>query len=129
MNKQELLKSLASKGFSEKILKAFENVKREDFIPENLKKFSYEDNPLPIGFSQTISQPYTIAFMLNLLELNNMAVVSQVLSDINSFNIKVEEENQYFPVVICRAFPKELRRLISITGINLIREQIPGHTR
>jgi len=69
MNKTKLLSSLKSHGFSEKIITAFKKVKREDFVPEEYKKYSYDDNPLPIGQSQTISQPYTIAFMLDLLEL------------------------------------------------------------
>ncbi len=69
MNKQSLLKSLEHQGFSDKILNAFSKIKREDFIDKNLKQYTYEDEPLPIGQGQTISQPYTIAFMLNLLEL------------------------------------------------------------
>ena len=67
--KQVLLKSLKEKGFSNEILKAFEKVKREDFIPANLKNRAYEDAALPLGFGQTISQPYTIATTLSLLEL------------------------------------------------------------
>ncbi|MEK6734715.1 MAG: protein-L-isoaspartate(D-aspartate) O-methyltransferase, partial [Pseudomonadota bacterium] len=68
MNKLQLIKSLKNQGFSEKILKAFRKVKREDFVPMEFKESAYEDIPLPIGLVQTISQPYTIAFMLNLLE-------------------------------------------------------------
>jgi len=71
MNKQQLIESLKKQGFSEKILRAFEKVKREDFVPGEFKESAYEDIPLPIGLGQTISQPYTIAFMLNLLELEN----------------------------------------------------------
>lgn len=78
MNKQELLRYLKERGFSENIVRAFEKIKREDFISENLKKFAYEDNPLPIGYGQTISQPYTIAFMLDLLELDNLNKKSKI---------------------------------------------------
>lgn len=69
MNKSQLIESLRQKGFSEKIIEAFSRVKRENFIPENLKHAAYEDNALPIGKGQTISQPYTIAMMLSFLEL------------------------------------------------------------
>ncbi len=69
MKKKQLIKSLKQQRFSNKIIKAFEKIKREDFISKELKKHTYEDQPLPIGQGQTISQPYTIAFMLNLLEL------------------------------------------------------------
>jgi len=69
MNKTELLQSLKSKGFHEEIINAFSKVRREAFISENLKEYAYEDRPLSIGGEQTISQPYTIAVMLSLLEL------------------------------------------------------------
>lgn len=71
MNKQELLEILNSYGFSKKILNAFRIVKREDFISEDLKEYAYINEPLPIGEGATISQPYTIAFMLDLLELKD----------------------------------------------------------
>jgi protein-L-isoaspartate(D-aspartate) O-methyltransferase len=71
MNKHQLIESLKKQGFSEKILEAFEKVKRENFVPIEFRESAYEDIPLPIGLAQTISQPYTIAFMLNLLELEN----------------------------------------------------------
>ena len=76
--KQILIKSLNEKGFSKKILNAFSKVKREDFVPENLKSRSYEDIPLPLGFQQTISQPYTIATMLSLLELKRDLKILEV---------------------------------------------------
>ena len=69
--KQLLLQSLKEKGFSKEIISAFENVKRENFIPADLKNRAYEDIPLPIGNGQTISQPFTIATMLSLLELKS----------------------------------------------------------
>ncbi len=69
MDKSELLKKLKMHNFPEKIIKAFSDVKREDFLPEKLRNYAYEDAALPIGFEQTISQPYTIAMMLSLLEL------------------------------------------------------------
>ena len=76
--KQILIKSLDEKGFSKEILNAFSKVKREDFVPENLKSRSYEDIPLPLGFQQTISQPYTIATMLSLLELKRDLKILEV---------------------------------------------------
>lgn len=70
--KPELLVYLKQQGFSNKIINAFSKVKREDFIDKNLKQYAYENNPLSIGYGATISQPYTIAFMLNLLELDKL---------------------------------------------------------
>lgn len=76
--KNKLLDSLKQQGFEEKIVKAFEKVKREEFVPNNQKGLSYEDTPLPIGQGQTISQPSTIAFMLSLLEVENNQKILEV---------------------------------------------------
>ena len=72
MNKIQLLDELKSYSFPELIIKAFEKVKRENFVPENLREFAYLNQPLPTAKGSTISQPYTIAFMLNLLELERL---------------------------------------------------------
>ncbi len=50
------------------IIDAFRSVDRKDFVPESLSYKAYDDNPLPIGFGSTISQPFTVAFMLELLK-------------------------------------------------------------
>tara|TARA_Y100000310_G_scaffold302219_1_gene339326 strand:+ start:219 stop:815 length:597 start_codon:yes stop_codon:yes gene_type:complete len=71
MNKQQLIAHLKQQGFSQRIIQAFENVNREDFVLKQYKEHAYQDSPLPIGYGQTISQPYTIAFMLDLLELKS----------------------------------------------------------
>ena len=78
MDKQQLLESLRNQGFSDEILKAFEKVQREKFISPEIKAYAYEDNALPIGESQTISQPYTIAVMLNLLDLKHGQKVLEI---------------------------------------------------
>lgn len=49
------------------LIRSFETVDRKDFVPPEEKGAAYGDYPLPIGFGQTISQPYTVAFMLELL--------------------------------------------------------------
>lgn len=71
MNKDELLLSLKKKGFPELVISAFSAVKREDFVPEHLIGYAYEDMALPVMEGSTLSQPSTIAFMLNLLEIKD----------------------------------------------------------
>ncbi|MBI2044780.1 protein-L-isoaspartate O-methyltransferase [Candidatus Pacearchaeota archaeon] len=67
--KESLIHSLKNHGFSKEIISAFENVKREDFLQPSFHDRAYSDIALPIGQGQTISQPYTIATMLSLLDL------------------------------------------------------------
>lgn len=69
MNKEELIKKLEDDGIKEEILKAIEKIDRKDFVLEKNLDEAYEDHPLSIGYGQTISQPYTVAFMLQELEL------------------------------------------------------------
>lgn len=78
MNKQELLQSLEEKNFPKKILDAFLKVERENFVPKNIQKMAYEDTALPIGHGQTISQPYTIAVMLSLLDLRKAQKILEI---------------------------------------------------
>jgi protein-L-isoaspartate(D-aspartate) O-methyltransferase len=54
---------------SERVLGAMDSVPRHLFVPEAQREASYSDTPLPIGHSQTISQPYIVAFMTQALEV------------------------------------------------------------
>ena len=62
----------------ENVLKAMRTVPRHLFVPENIRAYSYEDEPLPIGFGQTISQPYIVALMTELLELKPNSKVLEI---------------------------------------------------
>ena len=53
----------------ERVLAALERVPRDRFVPEGERAAAYEDHPIPIGFGQTISQPYIVGFMTEALEL------------------------------------------------------------
>ena len=53
---------------TENIIEAFKEIKREDFLPEDIKHLADLNEALPIGWGQTISQPLTVAFMLELLK-------------------------------------------------------------
>jgi len=69
MRKEILAEKFRVMGISEKIISAFEKIKREDFVPDAYKDEAYEDSPLPVLAGQTISQPTTVMIMLQALEL------------------------------------------------------------
>lgn len=52
----------------ERVLEAMRTIPRHEFVPAEIRHLAYEDRPLPIGFEQTISQPYIVAFMTEKLE-------------------------------------------------------------
>jgi protein-L-isoaspartate(D-aspartate) O-methyltransferase len=54
---------------SPRVLNAFRNVPRHEFVPTEYLRYAYADQPLPIGEGQTISQPYIVAYMTEVLDL------------------------------------------------------------
>ncbi len=67
-------RTIAARGVSDPdVLAAMRNVPRHRFVPEEYVDQAYEDHPLPIGYGQTISQPYIVAWMTELLELESAA--------------------------------------------------------
>ncbi|MBN1300425.1 MAG: protein-L-isoaspartate(D-aspartate) O-methyltransferase [Melioribacteraceae bacterium] len=60
---------IVSRGIrDEKVLDAFREVKRHEFVFQSYIDFAYQDRPLPIGYGQTISQPYIVAYMTQIIE-------------------------------------------------------------
>jgi protein-L-isoaspartate(D-aspartate) O-methyltransferase len=62
----------------EDVLHAMERVPRHEFVPEKYQAQAYADHPLPIGYGQTISQPYIVALMTELLELETTDRVLEI---------------------------------------------------
>jgi len=60
------------------VLSSLATVMRHEFVPDNQKRFAYENRPLPIGHGQTISQPYIVALMTNLIKPTKDDVVLEV---------------------------------------------------
>ena len=66
-----ILEQLEARGIAdEKVLQAMQTVRRELFVPEDIRSFAYHDGPLPIDCGQTISQPYIVACMAEFLDLS-----------------------------------------------------------
>ncbi|PSR04704.1 MAG: protein-L-isoaspartate O-methyltransferase, partial [Bacteroidetes bacterium SW_10_40_5] len=60
------------------LLGVMKNTPRHQFVPEEYKALAYRDRPLPIGHDQTISQPYIVALMTELLALNGQQKVLEI---------------------------------------------------
>ena len=61
-----------------RVLDAMLKVKRHLFVPSEVRHLAYEDRPLPIGWEQTISQPYIVALMTELLALKGTERVLEI---------------------------------------------------
>ena len=70
---------LIARGITdEKVLKAFLEVPRHRFVPKEIEYLAYNDSPLSIGEGQTISQPYIVALMMQILELKESDKVLEI---------------------------------------------------
>jgi len=79
LQRQELVDSLRQKGISdEHLLSAFQKVEREKFVQAVMKSNAYKDIALPIGYNQTISQPFTIAVMTEALQIKKGEKVLEI---------------------------------------------------
>lgn len=78
--RQEMVREqVASRGVQDiRVLKAMERVPRHEFVPEEYTHRAYEDGPLPIGEEETISQPYIVARMTELLALEGHERVLEI---------------------------------------------------
>ena len=96
---------IAARGVSDfAVLRVMKNTPRHLFVPNEVSHLAYDDHPLPIGYNQTISQPYIVGLMTGLLELSGdevvleigtgsgyqAAILSQLVSE--CFSIEVVEE-------------------------------------
>ena len=70
---------IAGQGIKDQaVIKAMRTVERHLFVPRHLASVAYEDGPLPIGYGQTISQPYIVAFMTELLKIKPDSKVLEI---------------------------------------------------
>lgn len=70
--------NLEKEALDENVIDALGSVPRHEFVPRNMRDAAYENRPLPIGHGQTISQPYIVAIMTNLLQVGKSDRVLEI---------------------------------------------------
>lgn len=89
MARQEMVRQIAlhtllaseyigKEALDEQVMEAMASVPRHEFVPEPLRLFAYLDQPLPIGYGKTISQPFIVALMTDLLDVQPEDTVLEV---------------------------------------------------
>jgi len=77
--RKKLVEVIREKGISDgRVLEAINNIPRHFFLDSSFLEFAYEDKPFPIGSGQTISQPYTVAFQTELLQIKKGEKVLEI---------------------------------------------------
>lgn len=117
MGKRQLIDRLQKMGFPKKVIDAFSSVEREDFVSHEFEDKAYDDEALPIGGGQTISQPYTIAVMLaelspkkgqKILEVGSgSGYVLALLSEI------VEDKGRVYGIEIIKELAEKSKKILS----------------
>jgi protein-L-isoaspartate(D-aspartate) O-methyltransferase len=112
--RKELINHLKTKGISDpKVLEALGNIPRHFFLDSAFDKIAYEDRAFPIGEGQTISQPYTVAYQTQLLQIKRNEKVLEIgtgsiyqttiLAELGAKVYTIErqknlyEQNKYYP--------------------------------
>jgi protein-L-isoaspartate(D-aspartate) O-methyltransferase len=71
-------KRIGKKALGGHVMEAMGKVPRHEFVPAHLRRSAYKNRPLPIGYGQTISQPYIVALMTDLLDVDEDDVVLEI---------------------------------------------------
>jgi protein-L-isoaspartate(D-aspartate) O-methyltransferase len=107
------------------VLAALENVPRERFVPEPERDYAFSDGPLPIGHEQTISQPYIVALMTELLEPHEgMRVLEVGTGSGYQAAVLAECVGSVYTIEIIEALGNQARELLAELGYDNIHVRI-----
>lgn len=108
--RRQLVQEIREKGVADDaVLAAIEKIPRHFFLDSSFERQAYEDRAFPIAAGQTISQPYTVAFMTELLEVRKFQKVLEigtgsgyqgvVLAELGAFVYSIERQKELFDFV------------------------------
>src|SRR5713226_1517345 len=99
------------------VLNAMSRVPRHLFVPQNVRDLAYEDQPLPIGRDQTISQPFIVAYMTEALDVRaNQSVLEIGTGSGYQAAVLAELARQVYTIEIVPELAERARRTLADTG-------------
>jgi protein-L-isoaspartate(D-aspartate) O-methyltransferase len=108
-------------SLDERVMKVMGTVPRHEFVPEPLKTFAYLDQPLPIGFGKTISQPFIVALMTDLLEVRSDDRILEIGTGLGyQAAVLAQLADQIFSVEIIEELAREAEYRLDKLGFNNI---------
>ena len=122
--REEMIKfQIEARGIKDKkVLAAMKKVKRHLFVPPGLRNFAYYDQPLPIGQGQTISQPYVVALMTELLLLKGDEKILEIGTGSGyQAAILAEIAGEVYTIEILPVLARRAERLLSQLGYKNIK--------
>ncbi|MBO8131409.1 MAG: protein-L-isoaspartate(D-aspartate) O-methyltransferase [Candidatus Marinimicrobia bacterium] len=108
--------------YNTNVIDAMKKVPRALFVPEEYRYLAYSDQPLPIGYGQTISQPYVVAFMTQSLELNSESKVLEIGTGSGyQTTILAEIAKEVYSVEIIKELQKRAMKILDDLGYKNIK--------
>jgi protein-L-isoaspartate(D-aspartate) O-methyltransferase len=120
-------RQIAARGVKDKnVLAAMRKVRRHDYVPKDLRREAYSDWPLPIGYGQTISQPYIVAMMTELLKPKKTdrileigtgsgyqaAVLAEIVDEVWTIEI-IKELGEKAKKILEEKYPKKVKAKVA----------------
>ena len=100
-----------------RVMQAMASVPRHEFVPLQVRDIAYRNRPLPIGHGQTISQPYIVAIMTDLLNLNSTDKVLEIGTGSGyQAAILAELVEQVYTIEIIKPLANEARQRLQVLG-------------
>lgn len=116
---------IGKKQLSTSVMKAMANVPRHEFVPRSLRRAAYENRPLPIGYGQTISQPYIVALMTDLLDVEGDDIVLEVGTGSGyQAAILAELVKKIYTIEIIKGLGEQAKRRLEDLGYQNIAVQV-----
>ena len=109
----------------ESVVNAMSKVERHRFVPPEMRRYAYENRPLPIGHGQTISQPYIVAIMTDLLDINGSDKVLEIGTGSGyQAAVLAEIAEEVYTVEVIRDLGVEAAKRLKSLGYNNIKTKI-----
>jgi len=124
------VEELGKEQLSDRVMQAMTTVPRHQFVPAELEEWAYEDTPLPIGQGKTISQPFIVALMTDLLAIQGSDKVLEIGTGLGYQSaILAELASHVFSVEIIEELAKEAERRLRSTGYDNVQLRVGDGSR
>lgn len=124
--KRMVKRQIIARGVKDKkVIETMEKVPRHLFVPDKFREYSYYDQPLPIGLEQTISQPYIVALMTEMLDIDDDDVVLEIGTG-SGYQAAVLSEiaKEVFTIEIIEELGLQVRERLEKLGYNNVNARI-----
>jgi protein-L-isoaspartate(D-aspartate) O-methyltransferase len=124
------LEQIGKDRLGDRLMAAMASVPRHQFVPDELQELAYEDLPLPIGCGKTISQPFMVALMTDLLAIEEHDKVLEIGTGLGyQTAILAELAEKVFSVEIIEELAREGERRLRATGYDNVQLRIGDGSR